>query len=240
MLCSISTIIVHIWAMARRFFGKYGVDSNAADSVSYEPMTKSIQHRAIAGAILTGGKSSRMGSRKSGILFCNELTMLDLAYNLLDELGLNKIAVGSLDEHESQRHRDVIIVPDLIPGRGPVGGLHSLFESGNAEEYLVLPCDMPLLSTDLLLRLVQSAGDDQTVVFRLGERLLPLPGLYPSSAIGVVREILQSPSASLMRLLQATQARTICLNEDDKALLTGVNTPDELAEAQRRFACLRK
>ncbi len=184
----------------------------------------------VAGAILTGGKSSRMGTPKPQVVFDGSRTLFDRAYDVLLKLGLPRVAVGHVAEADLDKYEGLTVIQDDIANRGPVGGLHTLLKSGIAEHYLVVPCDMPLLTAELLSRLLENR-DQRPSVFAIDDRVLPLPGLYPASLAECADRLLLQPSVSLMRLLDENNARTHAVTTTESVQLQGVNTPQELARA---------
>ena len=48
------------------------------------------------------------------------------------------------------------VVPDVYPERGPLGGLHACFQAAAHPLCLVLSVDVPLVSAEILSRLVQA------------------------------------------------------------------------------------
>ena len=99
------------------------------------------------GVVLAGGRSSRMGEDKAGLLWRGE-RFLDLAMRRLEAL------VGAERVWASGEGRGEKCVPDRKPGLGPLGGLHAVCERlpGGAG-LLVSPVDMPLLQEEELARL---------------------------------------------------------------------------------------
>ena len=110
----------------------------------------------LYGLLLAGGKSSRMGRDKSTLVY-NGKTLGEHALALLGECGVDKVLVsGSIPGYPGVR--------DLIPGCGPLGGIHAVLhyldEQGllDGSPLLVIPVDMPLLDIQTLDILVSATG----------------------------------------------------------------------------------
>lgn len=108
-------------------------------------------------AVLAGGKSSRMGQDKSGLLLGGQ-TLLERAVELLQSSGAELVLVGGAGrEHNS--------VPDLLPHCGPPGGLYSLLDhikhnyGLDGSPLLLIPVDMPLLSIATLQKLLTASSN---------------------------------------------------------------------------------
>lgn len=120
----------------------------------------------IAGVILCGGKSSRMGQDKAGLIWQGQ-SWLDRTAQTLREAGADKIYV-------SGDRADYPSVPDMIEGRGPAAAICScvLQIKDAVEALLFVPVDMPLLEGYILRALPGGLADAQAVVF--GDLPLPL------------------------------------------------------------------
>ncbi len=136
-----------------------------------------IQHN-IAGLVLAGGKSSRMGSNKAFLPF-RGIRLVDHMMRTLDFAGATSIWVsGWVPGHAS--------IPDLKPGLGPLGGIDSALDQISGSEsslLIVIPVDMPLLLPEQIKKLYrpllankkqQAAyfdGHSLPAVFRINKRL---------------------------------------------------------------------
>jgi molybdopterin-guanine dinucleotide biosynthesis protein A len=100
----------------------------------------------FAAVILAGGKSSRMGQDKAQMLRPDGLTQLEHTQAQVALLNPSFIMVsGSPD------------LPDVYPELGPLSGIHAAIEKLNAgDSLLVVPCDLPLLTSDALAPLLSS------------------------------------------------------------------------------------
>lgn len=101
------------------------------------------------GVVLAGGRSSRMGRDKALLPTAGDRTFLDHACALLRELPLAQVVVSGARPGG---------VPDLVPGLGPLGGLHAVASATAAPAALVIPVDMPLLPRDALARLLRAGA----------------------------------------------------------------------------------
>lgn len=117
---------------------------------------------SFAVAVLAGGRSSRMG-RDKALLPQGEggiETFLSRAYHLACDL---LVRCGSPDNQVviSGNYEDYPCIPDAFAGRGPVAGIHGALEHFRGQTdprwILFLPVDMPALSVDSLVRLLDAA-----------------------------------------------------------------------------------
>ena len=196
-------------------------------------MGESQQKQKIVAAILAGGLSSRMGTPKAGVRLSSGLTVFETVWRILDGLNLPRIIVGHAQGIESTSLGKPIIIPDAVERRGPVGALLGLLQSGLGTHYLVVGCDQILLTPDLLQTLVSEVAGRPIVLGRPDGRVSPLPALIPETAIRHVEELLCHEQASLRKLLEIADDRTISISEKEFERLRSVNTPQDLAELDR-------
>ncbi|GMG87717.1 molybdenum cofactor guanylyltransferase [Biformimicrobium ophioploci] len=116
------------------------------------------------GVVLAGGRSSRMGRDKALLPVAGNGTFLEKARGLLRELPLGQVLVSGARPGG---------VPDLVPDRGPLGGLHAVASDSSAQAALVIPVDMPLLDSGLLADLLH-AGERAGRACYFGDYFFPL------------------------------------------------------------------
>lgn len=172
-----------------------------------------------------------MGLPKAGLKLVSGQTMFEHVYSIAHELELPCIVVGHAHGIELNSHPGLRLIPDEIPGCGPVGGLLGLLKSNAATHYLVIACDQPLLSATIIEKLLTEFDERPTVFMNSSEgRIAPLPGLYPASLFPLVKQLLQQSRASLRELLIKSDARTIVIADKDYVRLRSANAPQDVAE----------
>ncbi len=70
-------------------------------------------------------------------------------------------------------------VEDLIPGYGPLSGLHAGLAGAIHPRVLAVACDMPFPAPELLALLREAAGPTWAAVCRIRGYIEPFPGVYP-------------------------------------------------------------
>jgi molybdopterin-guanine dinucleotide biosynthesis protein A len=135
------------------------------------PSTKASR----AAFVLAGGKSSRMGSDKAFLKFRGQ-TLLQRAQNVAGTACDTVMIIGDPAKFEQYG----TTVADIVPGCGPLGGIHAALVSSNAEFNLMLAVDMPFVSPKLLAFLFAAAEDSKAVITvpRAGNGLQPLCAIY--------------------------------------------------------------
>lgn len=181
------------------------------------------------GAVLLGGRSSRMGTPKHEMRLEDGRTMFDAVMAALSAICGRVVMVGATSPRDS---RGSMELPDLRPGLGPLGGIEALLASGIDSQYLVCPCDVPLITPDLLRRLVQPGAALATVFQIEGRDVLdPLPARISAEALPIVRRLLDAGERSVWRVMQELRPEVVAITENQAMQLHNVNTPEEFEKA---------
>jgi len=180
----------------------------------------------VAGIVLCGGQSKRMGRPKAWLPFAGEI-MLPRVVRLLREAVEPVIVVAAPEQDFPPLPSEVAIVHDEEKGRGPLQGLAAGLEAlqGKAAAAYLSSCDVPFLKPAFVRRLITLLGDHQICVPKVGEHHHPLAAVYRLEVAAVVN-----------RLLAANRMRPFFLFEE---VPTRVVTAEELAEVDPTFETLR-
>ena len=113
------------------------------------------------------------------------------------------------------------LVDDRSDIRAAMVGLCAGLRAATTDLCLVLPVDLPHMTSDALLLLTDGAAGVDAAVPQTG----PLPGVYHRSILPVVEERIGSHDFALHRLLGELRTRVV---ELDESLLRNVNEPSDL------------
>jgi molybdopterin-guanine dinucleotide biosynthesis protein A len=189
----------------------------------------------IAGALLLGGASERMGSDKAALEIAGEASALRTA-RLLASLFEEVLLVGGEPPPGTPGRR----VADPPGPRCALRGLVGALAAARAPAVLVVATDLPGLTPDLLLALV--ALPEADVALPEGPRgLEPLCALYRRDAVlPRARARLASGELALQGLLAGLGLATLAgadlaAFDPAGAVLANVNTPEDWALARARL-----
>src|ERR1051325_1485457 len=113
----------------------------------------------VEGFILVGGASSRMGADKSQPVLGGRTTVERIA-DALRPIAEKISVVGAHTAGTAQ----LPDVPDLYQRWGPLGGIHAALRAARAEWSVVVACDLPFVTDELLRRLMMFIEDIDAVV----------------------------------------------------------------------------
>jgi molybdopterin-guanine dinucleotide biosynthesis protein A len=137
--------------------------------------------------IIAGGKSGRFGSDKSLHIYEGKPLIshtYDAVKPVFDEIYI--IAPGG----EKFSFLDAKIIPDIIPGLGPIGGIYTAVESLDLERVFIFPCDMPFINTEFIKYMTEIPDYYDIIVPELNGRYQPLHAIYSKRcADGIKRKI---------------------------------------------------
>lgn len=185
------------------------------------------------GAILTGGRSARMGVPKAGMLLPDGRSMAERTRDTLASICREVVFLG--DPHGVRGHDRI---DDRRADAGPLAAIESLLETDRAPQYLVVPCDLPLLPSALLTRLFEG-DEDGFACFRFDteSQPRPLPCRISADCLPTIESLLDAGERSIRALIDrlGPDATCVSLAERESELLLNVNTPEDFQQACRRL-----
>src|SRR5437763_1098138 len=93
---------------------------------------------------------------------------------------------------------------DIVPGSGPLGGIHAALSAARSDAVLVLACDMPYVSTAFAAYLVSLADRAHIVVPQSADGYHPLCAVYPRTLVETTARLLAERRLALHDLLAVT------------------------------------
>lgn len=150
--------------------------------------------------ILAGGRSSRMGTNKSFILFQNKVMIEGIIEKLKNIFAVQPMIVTN--EKALYQYLNLQLTADVYKGRGPMAGIHAGLMASATEWNFFCACDMPFLSEGLIMAMLDNikAGFDAVVPYHDG-KYEPLCALYNKSCLTVIDKELQQEALKLQCIL---------------------------------------
>ncbi|MDO7173305.1 molybdenum cofactor guanylyltransferase [Mariniflexile sp. AS56] len=186
-----------------------------------------IDKKDITGIILSGGKSSRMGTDK-GFLMYEGKQFVQHSIDALKPLVSNAIIVSN---NEAYDQFGLERIGDFIENGGPLAGIYSGLKHSSSEYNLVLSCDIPLISTKILMKLLDAVdGNSEVIQIESQGKNMPLIALYRKSCEQVFLKLLNAGERRLQRAVNQCQVKSVVLTEADNSFTQNINTPAQLKE----------
>ncbi len=179
-------------------------------------------------AILAGGKASRFGGQEKSALVVDGRTILERQLSELSPVASEILIVGAAGAPAGVR-----VVPDIVPGAGPLGGLHTALTEAACEVVVVVACDMPYVSGPFMAHLAGLAADADAVVPQTERGYHPLCAAYTRACLVPIAERLANRRLTMMDALADLNVRVVAAEEIERfgrrhRLLANVNTPADL------------
>lgn len=196
-----------------------------------------------AAAIVAGGRARRFGGQDKSRLVVEGRTIIVRQVDILQRVA-SKIFVVAGD---ASRYHDqpVEVVADRIEGLGAIGGIDAALHAAASDHdrVVVIACDLPGLTADLLARLVALAdapARDGAWV-RTARGVEPLVACYRTSARDRVACYVDQGGRRASGLDEVLDMATLSSPDLDRFgppdhLLANINTPDDYARVQYRTA----
>ncbi|WP_428654990.1 NTP transferase domain-containing protein [Runella sp.] len=183
------------------------------------------------GLILVGGRSSRMGTDKSRLIYHDQPQ-----WRYLHELlkPFCRSVFLSCRDDQKENFNDF---PCLIDSReiGPLGGILSAFEHNAKQAWLVIACDMPFVVQETIAFLVRNRQPAQlATTFQNPDTLLPEPLLtvWEPESYELVKEQFQQHRYSPLQILKKKNIHLLTCPEPH--WLQNVNTPQDLKNSHKQ------
>lgn len=192
---------------------------------------------SLAGVVLAGGESRRMGRDKAALPGPDgAATMVEFVVGVLSQRCDPIFVVAAPGQPLPQLTARV--VRDEIQGLGPLPatgrGLRAAAEAG-AQYAFVCAVDMPLLTAELIDRLMQLATKtDAEVVLPWDGRSHYLAAVYRTDLAGRIDALVAAGERKMSALIDASDVQQIVLS--DSRPLTNVNTDAEFRALVRSSA----
>jgi molybdenum cofactor guanylyltransferase len=190
----------------------------------------------VAGFVLAGGRSSRMG-RDKAFLELQGRTLLERALTIARSISENVRIVG-------QREKLGVygpVIEDVYPGQGPLAGIHAALTASQSELNFMIALDTPFLDAGFARYLVEQArlSGATVTVPRVAGQVQPLCAVYRREFAAVAENALRQERNNIVPLFARVETREIDDAElrklaYDPRMFDNLNTPEEWDQACKR------
>jgi molybdenum cofactor guanylyltransferase len=187
-------------------------------------------------AILAGGTARRFNGRDKSALVVDGRTILDRLVTELASVVDDVLLVGGSPTHPAT-HPMPRRIDDLVPGCGPLGGLHTALTATGSGSVVLIACDMPYVTAPFIAYLLSLADTADIVVPHTERGYHPLCAVYSHSCLEAVTARLAERRLKMTDLLEDVRLRRVTPEEIERfgecrRLLANVNTPGEYADLE--------
>ena len=192
-----------------------------------------MNNKNIEIIILAGGKSKRMGEDKS-LMKLNGKSFLQHIIEACEHISKSIAIVGKKNVHQKYGYP---VYEDIYQNLGPLGGLYTGLMKSDYDVNLVLSCDVPLIKTDLLLKLLDAWEDEfDQIQFSANGKKMPLLALYKKECLVLCLEQIEKGDLKMMHFVERLKHKTIPIDGDETLLISNINTREELERIKQKLA----
>jgi molybdopterin-guanine dinucleotide biosynthesis protein A len=190
----------------------------------------------MTGVILSGGRNRRMGENKAFIPVDGE-RLIDRTVRLFRAVFQEVIIVTT--SPRDYLDQDAIIVTDILPDKGALGGIYTGLFYARDEYAFVAACDMPFLDRSFLEYMVRRSEGYDIVVPAPSDGLQPLHAVYARRCLPVIRGLIERNRLKITgfypgnRLLKLSPEVIRSFDPEGRMFLN-VNTPEDLRKLRPR------
>lgn len=193
---------------------------NSARRVPREtPSAKNSVCRAsgVTSIVLAGGRGVRFGRNKVWEVFGGK-RLVEGVVECLAPLSSAVLVVTSERQAASFEGSGLesTLVIDLLPGRGPLGGIYTGLKASRSALNIVVASDMPFLNRDLLAYMLGQAQGFDMVVPRSNDFVEPLHAVYSRACAEAMEPLLREDRFTIRHLMRAVKVRYLDPAELDR------------------------
>lgn len=156
--------------------------------------------------ILSGGKSSRMGTDKS-FLKINDEPVIERIIDELKKITENLIIITN--DKPAYEYLRIPLYGDRYSEKGPLAGIESALHHVKSEVYLFTACDMPFIQSDVYEKLLQYIDGYDAVVPVYNNRVHPLSAIYKRSVLPFVKQNLENDQLRVTSFFDQLQVKYV-------------------------------
>jgi molybdopterin-guanine dinucleotide biosynthesis protein A len=212
----------------------------------------------LSGLILAGGEGLRMAGRDKGLICLAQKPLVEYAIDCIAPL-VDDLTISCNRNRELYQGYQLNCIVDNKRGKkleysqGPMAGLAAGLQHAKHDWLLVIPCDTPLMTTQIMAQLATKlatklsthvgtelnthASSDplQAIVFS-HQGLQPLHGLYHKSMLPIFEQCLAKNKNALQKLLRSMERIHIVEAENAEFNFNNANDSTELYTIERLLA----
>lgn len=195
----------------------------------------------ISGIILAGGQGLRMADvnaskasriEKGLVNFLNKPMVAHVALRLKPQV--NEIIISANNETERYAALGYPVIRDEIAGyAGPLAGLHAGMKAANNRYVLTVPCDSPLLPTDLAERLSAAllTSGAQIAIAQTATQMHPVFCLCNTNLRPQLENYLAHGGRKFEAWVASLNAISVAFDDNPNAF-ANINSPQDLIQLE--------
>ncbi|WP_103076306.1 molybdenum cofactor guanylyltransferase [Petrotoga mexicana] len=170
--------------------------------------------------LLSGGKSSRFGTNKA-LESVNGRPLIEQIVQSLKNAFEKVYIIGNVKEYAFLQ--DVFFCEDIIPNKGPLGGLFTGLTCSDSDYNFLTACDMPFLTIGFFEFLKFQKKDYDVLVPEYNSYLEPLAAVYSKKCLPFISATLKMNQLKLKSFFPKVKVRII-----KETIIREIGEPEKL------------
>ncbi len=162
------------------------------------------------GAILAGGKSSRMKFNKA-FAEIHDKPVIETVINKFTAFFAETIIISN--QPEPFQKYGLKVYKDIYPYRGPVAGIHAALYYARFDPVFVISCDVPFIDMDLVAHMIDQIDSHQAVAIEMDSYIHATAAVYSKKCLPVFQDCLENDKLKLTRIV--AEMDSLILKEKD-------------------------
>ncbi|NOT50426.1 MAG: molybdenum cofactor guanylyltransferase [Chitinophagaceae bacterium] len=183
----------------------------------------------ITAIILAGGKSSRMGTEKGLVIFNGK----PLVQHVIDALKKITDNIIIITQDPAYSTFGLSCYPDIYKDKGALGGIYTGLVNSPSQKNIVVGCDMPFLSQNILNGLISGSGGVDVLLTMHKDKAEPLCSIYDKSCIPHFKNLIEKDQLKITDAMAGLKPGTISFDKEEWFIgneLANINSIKELKE----------
>jgi molybdenum cofactor guanylyltransferase len=190
----------------------------------------------ILGAIIAGGKSTRMGGREKSFIPLDGASLLQRTLSRL-RFQVDDVIINANGDALRFATTQITVVEDVLTDIGtPLAGLHAALYYGANHGFkavVTIPSDAPFLPLDLVERLLDGGQVTGAAIARSGGRDHYLTGIWTTAMAKPLGHLIESEGlVRVQDFVTKAKAERVVWAAIPHDPFFNINTPGDLAEAE--------
>jgi molybdopterin-guanine dinucleotide biosynthesis protein A len=169
------------------------------------------ERKEITAIILAGGKSSRMKEDK-GLVYFNGKMLVEHVIHTIKKITNSVIIITA---NPSYKQFGYPCMEDEMKDKGPLGGIYTGLVYSSTQQNLIVGCDMPFLSENILSELFNKSGDEDVLLAEHLGLAEPLCSIYDRSCITHLRSQLEQNQLKITDAFEGLKTRVISFDKEE-------------------------
>jgi molybdopterin-guanine dinucleotide biosynthesis protein A len=137
------------------------------------------------------------------------------------------------NEKEKYAGLGIEVIKDIIPEKGPLGGIYTALVKSDSFYNFIFSCDAPFVNLDLIDYMISEREGIDIIVPRWNNRFEPLHAIYSKNCIEAIERQLGKNELKVTNFFQYVKVRVIDEKEisrfvSSQPFFANINTPQDL------------